>query len=319
MQLRSLTTVCVGLLLTACGDAQGSATTQDPKQSPASRPSKDMKTPSNFMRFRKTGEDQGMLETGVVTYADGKGHEITLIGAVHIADEKHFAELQKEFESYDSLLYELVASAKDRPHPGGSPRGGLSFIQRGMAAGFELKFQLDSIDYRPKNFVHADLTPSEFRRLQSERQESILTLMFRAMQGQMKMMQKNADEGEDEGETKGKEVPDLVAAFRAGYGRHTLRMGFAGQIEDIEKMAAGFGGEDGESVLVEGRNRKAMEVAATEIAKGKKTLAIYYGAAHLPDFEERILALGYKKSKHRWLTAWDCTKRKDPKYRKKKK
>ena len=82
---------------------------------------------------RKTGKDQGMFETSVTTYTDAKGRKLTLIAAVHIADSEHYAELQREFKTYDGLLYELVARPTDRPYPGGRPRGGLSFIQRAMA------------------------------------------------------------------------------------------------------------------------------------------------------------------------------------------
>ena len=49
-----------------------------------------------------------------------------------------------------------------------------------------------------------------------------------------------------------------------------------------------------------------------QMALGKETLGIYYGAAHMPDFEERLLARGFTKTGERWLTAWDLRKRPDP-------
>jgi hypothetical protein len=44
------------------------------------------------------------------------------------------------------------------------------------------------------------------------------------------------------------------------------------------------------------------------MAEGKKKIGIFYGAAHYPDMEERMLKQGFKKTAHEWLTAWDVAK-----------
>ena len=105
---------------------------------------------------------------------------------------------------------------------------------------------------------------------------------------------------------------DLVSAFRKGEGRHLLRWALAQQLEGLERITAGFAGPDGESALVEGRNARAMEVFDEQVEDGIRYLGIYYGAAHMPDFEKRLKARGYKRIGQKWLTAWDLTKRKDP-------
>src|SRR5690606_20035738 len=47
----------------------------------------------------------------------------------------------------------------------------------------------------------------------------------------------------------------------------------------------------------------------------KKNLGIYYGAAHLPHLERRLVDdLGFEKTGQEWIVAWDCTKRPDPKF-----
>ena len=59
-------------------------------------------------------------------------------------------------------------------------------------------------------------------------------------------------------------------------------------------------------ILVGDRNAAAMRVFQKEIAKGKKRIGIFYGGAHMPDFERRlVLDFGMKKSKVEWLNAWD--------------
>lgn len=293
-------------LSTASCAPQEPQATQDP--APTAVPQTESE-PSRFIRFRETGEDSGMLETAITSYRDAEGRQVDLISAIHIGDGAHYEALNQEFTAYDSVLYELVAEPEDRPDPEADRAGGLSIVQRLMARGFELEFQLDGIDYWADNFVHADLTPEKFQALQEERGESIITLLFRAMQVEMTRMRERDAEGGEAGKS---QDMDLVGAFRAGYGRHRLRMAFAAQIEGIERVAAGFSDEDGGSVLVEGRNERAMEVLGERLAAGENKLAIYYGGAHMPDFEKRLQDLGFAKQDERWLVAWDVTKRKDP-------
>lgn len=66
-----------------------------------------------------------------------------------------------------------------------------------------------------------------------------------------------------------------------------------------------FDGKDG-STIVKHRNTKCFKILDREIAAGKKKLAIFYGAAHLPDMEERLLGDKYKMTagEQKWLTAW---------------
>jgi len=75
-------------------------------------------------------------------------------------------------------------------------------------------------------------------------------------------------------------------------------------VEDIMTGIETGGG----TVLVGERNRVALEVMTKQIAAGKKRLAIFYGAAHLADMEERLLQQGFKRVKVEWLKAWDLPK-----------
>jgi hypothetical protein len=59
------------------------------------------------------------------------------------------------------------------------------------------------------------------------------------------------------------------------------------------------------SVIVVERNKVALDVLKKEIARGRKHLGIFYGAAHLTDMEQRLLEMGFKREKEEWLTAWD--------------
>jgi hypothetical protein len=265
------------------------------------------KVPSDFARFVAVG-DGGHFDTAITTYKKGPV-ELTLFAAVHIADQACYATLNDRFTTCDALLYELVGPSDYRPtkdrDEGFNP---LSMLQHGIKNSMELTFQLDEIDYSPANFVHADMTPQEFQASMDERGETILSIMFNMMMSGMKLQQEQAENQEA---TPPQQL-DLVKAFRSGEGRHQLRMLFASQLEAIETMAVG--GEKG-STLLEGRNEKCLQVLQREMEAGKKKIGIYYGAAHLPHMERRLVEdLGFQKTGHEWLVAWDCTKRPDAKY-----
>ena len=260
------------------------------------------RTPSDFARFVEVGSG-GHFDTAITTYRKGDV-EVVLYGAVHIADQRCYRELNQRFRRCDALLYELVAEEGARPSrkrgkEGFSP---VSALQQALKNGLQLSFQLDEIDYQAANFVHADMTPREFQSSMAERGESLLSIMY-------KMMLDGADRQREQQES-GAQQPDVdfVEAFRTGEGRHRMRMSFAQQLEAMELMAAGGEG----STLLEGRNEKCLKVLQREIGKGRKRLGIYYGAAHLPHMEQRLVEdLGFEKVRHEWLQAWDCTRRAD--------
>ena len=53
-----------------------------------------------------------------------------------------------------------------------------------------------------------------------------------------------------------------------------------------------------------------MEVLKREIAAGKKEMAIFYGAGHLPDMERRLMSdFKMKRGGQTWLEAWELNKR----------
>ena len=90
----------------------------------------------------------------------------------------------------------------------------------------------------------------------------------------------------------------------------------AEQFDRMEAVDGGLGPTLGK-LLVEDRNAAAIKVFQKELAKGHKRIAVFYGAAHMPDFERRLKdEFGMLPQKARWLTAWDLTReapaKKDP-------
>lgn len=256
-----------------------------------------------FLRFVEDGKDGGKLEVAVATYKNDQGVKVQLIGAVHIADPGYYESLNKLFEGYDALLYEMV-KPKDMGAPGrgGAQANGISFVhilQKGLKTFLDLDYQLDGIDYTRKNFVHADLTAEEFNRMQDERGESIFGLMLQQM---MKELMKG-----DNGKTQDLDPMQLLAALSSEDGARQLKLILAKQFENMDEMVAGLEGPNG-SVLVTERNKAALKVLKEQMALGKKNLGIFYGAAHMKDMEKRMMdEMGFKRTGVEWRVAWDLS------------
>ena len=262
---------------------------------------------SKFLVFEDLGKERGELKTSIVTYSDKAGVEVSLVSAVHVGDKKYYDQLKEDFTRYDALLYEMIKPEGVNPSERGKEGGGsiISFFQRGMKTALGLEFQLDGIDYSKGNFVHADMDSETFFRMQKKKGEGIVQLMLKSMQAEMKRQQK--------GKTRAPGFLDLVRAFASKDSARSLKYLFARQMEEMEDIMAGFEG-DGESVIVGERNKVCIEVLKREIKAGRKKIGIFYGAAHMPDMEERMVKeLGFTQSgKPRWLIAWDIRKKKAP-------
>ncbi len=262
---------------------------------------------SRFLQFQDRGKETGELKTSIVTYRNKEGVEVSLISAVHVGDKKYYDDLEADFRRYDALLYEMIKPEGVSPSSRGKEEGGsiISIFQRGMKTALDLEFQLDGIDYTRPNFVHADMDPATFFRLQKKKGEGFISLMLKSMQAEMKRQK--------EGKGKPLGIFDLIRAFTSEDSARSLKYLFARQMEGMEDLMAGFEG-DGESVIVGERNKVAVRVLEKEIKAGKKKIGIFYGAAHMPDMEERLVKeLGFAQvGKERWLVAWDISKKKAP-------
>jgi len=258
----------------------------------------DQKPQRKFLKFVDDNEGGGKLQTAIVTYRNADGVTVHLVGAVHIAEPRYYEGLQKTFAGYDALLYEMI-KPRNAPAPGEGirSRSMLSMFQRGLKDFLDLDFQLDDIDYRAKNFVHADLDAETFARMQAERGESIFTLMLREILNEMSKPQANQPEIS---------LTELVVALTSPDRARHFKLILARSFEDMEAKVAGMEGPQG-SVLVSERNKAAIRVLQEQIKAGRKNLGIFYGAAHMPDMEKRVEALGFKPVGSEWRTAWDMT------------
>jgi hypothetical protein len=265
-----------------------------------------------FLRLTRDDRNRPLsLDTSIVEYgrpAERQGVagrpplRVDLVAAVHLGSQAYYDTLDRLFADYDAVLYELVAPPNARPQPGAKPAGAIGSAQQGLTQMLGLAFQLEAVDYTAANFVHADLSPKEFDAAMRKRGESWWSMF-------MKLMREGAARAEREGRQPGGDVgfgEMFGLLFGSGEARQVkLRRIMAEQFTDMEVLTATFGGEEG-STLITDRNAAALRVLRQQLARGRKRIAIFYGAAHMDDFDRRLRAdFGLQPRETVWLEAWD--------------
>lgn len=239
----------------------------------------------SFTKFDYHDYDRGELSTATVAFRRGET-EIDLVSVVHIADLAYYQEIQRDLDSHDLVFYELVSDSSPEA------MSTLSALQLAAGSLLELSFQIAEINYRAPHFVHADLSWPEITRmlggdpLRSVPGEEVL----RRVLPNLNREKKHAE--------------DYFAGNPAI--RQSLKV-FLGQLlGDVPGFLKQLNLEDngeGEDILVSARNRRAMEVLAPHLEAGKR-LALFWGAAHMPDFARRLSRLGFRPVEVRWHLAW---------------
>ena len=258
---------------------------------------------SRFIRLSRDEKEQPIaLEAAIVRYVPQdprkKAPVVDLVTAVHIGEKSYYERLNKEFEGYDAVLYEVIAPEGVRiPKGGGSGSGSLiSMIQKAMKDVLELDFQLQVIDYTRANMIHADMSPAQFAESMNKRGESMLGMLVRMMIAAM-----NQQDSQAAAASNGQLLMALFDKDRA----MALKRVMAEQFQSMDGMLSAMDGPEG-STLISERNKVALEVLRKEIGKGRKKLAIFYGGGHMPDFDKRLREqFGLVPSTTRWLVAWD--------------
>ena len=272
----------------------------------------EIKQESKFLRIRKdTNGEPIAMQTSIARYKPDQGDVIVdLIGAVHIGEGDYYQKLNKQFDLYDVVLYELVAPQGTRVPAGGkkestgSPLDLISWMQGQAKSTLGLESQLEKVDYQKAHFVHADLSPTEMGQKMAERGDNALTVGLTAFAEMIRKQNKLAKSAGENG------VAQVTTADLMDMLDNPLELKkmMAQQFETSGVMEEGLG-DTLNQLLVVDRNAAAMKVLQRQIVAGKEKIGIFYGAAHMPDFEKRMANdLGLRPDRHVWIDAWDLTK-----------
>ncbi len=278
------------------------------KPAPAAKPAAEAGGDWVRLRLDKKGKPVA-LEVAIVRYASPRfaalpprqiPEYVDLVGAIHVGDLKYYEALNRRFRGYDALLYELVApegTVVERGR-GTSNAHPLGAMQNGMKSMLELEHQLEKVDYTRPNFVHADLTPAEFKQSMAEKNEGFFQLLCRMMGQGIALQSQQAAQGESAD-------IDIFAAFLSNDRARKLKIAMAKQFQSMESMLTGISGPEG-STLITVRNQRALDVLRQQQTAGKRKLGVFYGAGHLADMHERLVEdFGLQPVGTVWLEAWD--------------
>ncbi|NND97574.1 MAG: hypothetical protein HKN47_09635 [Pirellulaceae bacterium] len=267
--------------------------------------SEDAKAEPLYLRVHKNDKGKlSALQTAIVRYRGKKGtayegRVVDLVGVVHIGQREYYLDLNNRLSKYDSVLYELVApdGTRIRPEDLQKRRSLLASMQTGMKDMLNLEYQLELIDYMANNFKHADMSPEEFSKDLKRRGDSLWKMGARMMGAGLASQ---AATGGDTG---------LLFALFSTERSKKMKQAMARQLVDIETVTAGMDDANGDNTLIKGRNEKAFKVLREQLDAGKKNVAVFYGAGHLPDMAERLeQEFDMQPKKTTWLNAWDLTR-----------
>ena len=266
-------------------------------EAPATRPATQAGD-VRFLRFIGDARNGGSLETSDVTYRNAAGVEVRLVAAVHNGEESYFKRLNDAFKPADAVLYEMIKPKGSPPPAPGAPPGdhAIAQLQQFLKSRLNLSFQLDVVDYRKPNFVHADMDAETFLAMQEQRGESFASIILASMLEALTNPTAVVNDPEQP-----QTMLDLLARPD---GERQIKLLMARQLGDIEASAMGLKGLNGTVILTE-RNKAVIVALKMALARRKKKIAIFYGAAHMPDLSKQIEGMGFKPVATNWYEAWD--------------
>ena len=177
----------------------------------------------------------------------------------------------------------------DQPHPDPLPLSKEDGLQSQLASALGLKFQLDALDYDKQNWRCSDMAMDEVnRRLQAKGLDFSLiggTLAGTSLSAKLVKVMLN--------------LMKIADSFMGGAITDTFKIVMIELLGDpkltemgLDQLGQGFG-----AVIVQDRNQVAVDDLKKLIEQepGTKSVAILYGAAHMPDMAAKLAEqLGYQ-------------------------
>ena len=161
-----------------------------------------------------------------------------------------------------------------------------------------VEFNTDIGKTKPENMVHADLSPKEFAEAQKARDDGFAAMYFRELGFNMARKNSKASDTDDS---------KIIMAFFKKDRKRALKDALADQFSTMDSEIAMKGDSDGTSIITD-RNNRVLEKLKGILDEGsKKKIAIFYGAAHLPEFAEKLQSdfnMKPQDDKTLWIEAW---------------
>jgi hypothetical protein len=286
---------------------------------------------SNYIRLQRTACALELQTANVQLSlsSNGRPFELSLVSTVHLAEPPYYAALQREADSQDRVLFELLAdeSAVDTDDNGVRrlkaplhPAPALA----SLAAQNRLTTQVSALDCCGESWVLADVSRRQLSvqeaRLRGTRNdggplgESLLRLAGgrAGRAGPLRLLLCFLPAPElgllldDWLASRGATVAPGLRALLVALGR--LDLGAASRLSFAQTLASGEATQAGSLAgsLVRWRNERAIAEVDRAIEAGCGRVALVYGALHMRDLRQRLQSR-YElmaASEPQWQTAW---------------
>jgi hypothetical protein len=289
----------------------------------------------SYTRIHRPDTNTVQLQVAARKFLPARGFlpVVWLVGASHIGERDYYNALQEHLESQKLVLYEgvkppqgavSVVAGKAAPATGsqasGSDEGGAQRghggLQSSLAGSLGLVFQLEAINYSRPNFKNSDLSIAQIQAL----------LASGAGNGPAG----GSDGASGGGEKGGAEFAQLLQIMSGGSLLGNILkagvnlIGSNARLQAMTKlmMIETLGRMKGDisqspsltpglrqmlQTLIAGRNQEVIRDLQRELTKSSPpaSIAIFYGAAHLADFESRLTRdFGYRPGEMIWFPAF---------------
>jgi len=251
-----------------------------------------------YVRTVQSGSDTFSVQTASRVFRRAGSPEIELVGAMHAAEPAYYRSLQQRLSRADLVLYELVVDEEDaKADELSMQRAEEKSAFSRLSASLGLVSQNRGIDVNKKNFRRCDMT----------------------YQQMIASLQQEAQQGNSEGKSAHAAKNEFAKLGRVLSGGSWMMNGVVGLVgmnhslrERVRFMLVAAWQESDDDpalhprlqkLILEDRNAFVMsELAQVLRRENHRRIAIFYGAAHLPDMEKRLLRMGYRAAGAR---QWD--------------
>jgi hypothetical protein len=250
-----------------------------------------------YLRCRMGSAKESGLQVAVATFksAEHPSARVVLYGTVHLAGEEFYSRVQKDLAGYDLVLYEGIGVEAGEGERRDKTQEKVLAFGHSFHALTGLVKQGEAIDVDVKNMIHADMTAEAFGQALRERSlepspdlvPSRDALRLKAVVNKLDLDRLLAQQAE------------FSAEARLGM-RDDVRAGLAHDLVQGSDESTPL-----DQVVIVERNKVVLKTLESQLSKIKQgTIAIFYGALHMPDLERRLKKLGWAQDSKRWLTAW---------------
>ena len=289
--------------------------------------------PLPYMRLGTNDANVVQLEIAArkFTPAQGTGSVIWLTAVSHIGETNYYQALQKHLDSQALVLFEGIGgeAMKRTRHAGTNipsatatqgtnsttraNKSELSTLQTVMARSLDLVFQLDVIDYDRVHFRNSDISVAELQKL--VRGTNAVTTVSpsapakgRPADDELQKLLKMMDGASAQGALFQSLFQFIGANPRLQAVAKLTLIEILGSLRGDLAQARGLPLEMKRlfRILIDKRNEAVLADLRAELARPApaKTIALFYGAAHMDDFERQLRALGYRPTDELWLPAF---------------